>query len=89
MGQAAVSKSLGQYAREIQSLIITGDAVAEADPKVRRHAINVGEYLIEARCQMPHDEFMAWARRNFKMKPKAAERYMDIAYRARRESRHD
>jgi hypothetical protein len=80
-----MSKSLDQYADEIRDLFRKAEEAIEKDPNVRRHSINVGEYLIEARCQMAHGEFMAWIKRNLKMNPKVAERYMDIAYRARRE----
>lgn len=53
---------------------------------VNVHAVNVGEYLIEARCQMTYETFKGWIKRHFNMSPKVAEHHIDIAYRARRET---
>lgn len=80
-----MTKSRDELAAEIRDAFKKAEEAIEKDPKVRQHRINVGEYLIEARCQMTYGDFTAWIKRHFKMSPKVAERHMDFAYRARRE----
>lgn len=38
-----------------------------------------GEKLLEAKSQIPHGEFQAWVRRQFKVSPRTAQYYMRLA----------
>jgi hypothetical protein len=82
-----MTKSPEQYAAKIREQVELGDLAAREDPRVRRHAANAGELLIEARGQLTPDEFAAWTKLHFNMNRKAARRFIAAAYRARRAAR--
>jgi 2-polyprenyl-6-methoxyphenol hydroxylase-like FAD-dependent oxidoreductase len=67
----------------IRMQVAVGDLAAKDAAK--RFEISVGELVLEARPQLTADGFRGWIRRNFGMSQKQADRYMDMAFKARRD----
>jgi len=87
MATPAVAEAEGPVLRPVgalislikKDLVALKEAEAAAAEVVNSIYIAIGEKLLEAKAQIPHREFAAWVKDNFKFGQRASQQYMQLA----------